>query len=767
MSPGPDAYVDVWDALRLPNQAVICFPRTPTTPGDRFYLGFERSLAGNAIRMTIAANVEGIGVIPTKPPLRWEVWQGAGWIPRHRVPRHDRRPQPRRADHAARPAGPRAADARRPAGVLAAGPRARAGARPADVPHLAADPPDPRRLDRRLGDRRAQRARAPREVLGTSTGKPDQRFHDPQHARAAAHARRDGHTSSTATSTTEWTEVPDFVDSGPDDRHFVWNSTTGEVRFGPLIRYPDGTTPPARRGPPRGRADRRHRLPLRRRRGRQRRPGDARPTCARRCRTSTGSRTSPPAIGGVDAETVDNAKRRGPHSLRAGGRAVTVEDFERLASEADPAIARVRCLPPEPTGKPIRLLSCPTSSGPASCCELDDFALTDDMVDRVSDHLDERRILGTAIEIGTPFYQGVTIAALLTARPGRPVTLVRERALSTLYRYLNPLDRRAARHRLAVRRRPQRGQRVPAARGRRGRRAGRGGAVLRARPAQPRARRLRQGARQARAATRCSSPPTTRWSCDERGATTGCSTSCRWGWSRTSSSSASCRSSRTSPTPSSTRSTTCRTCSTRPSPRRRWSARSAAGSASTGSTRRCPTRCSGGSCASTSRCCAGAAPGAGMQQLLELISEAPADRRGDRRDLRRGRGAGRHRPRRAARRVVRLGDRRRPAAHRARRAAGVGDVRAVRRRPPHLAAERPSEHRRRSPSCEEVALMADIVCPECGQVTSLTAIRRAADEFCAALRLPAVLGADGRCRSSPARRPATPRCGGCRAPAGG
>ena len=98
-------------------------------PGDRFYLGFERPLAGNAIRMTIAANVEGIGVIPTKPPLRWEVWQGSGLDPGHRVPRHHRRAQPRRPDHAARPAGPRAADARRPAGVLAAGPGARARAR--------------------------------------------------------------------------------------------------------------------------------------------------------------------------------------------------------------------------------------------------------------------------------------------------------------------------------------------------------------------------------------------------------------------------------------------------------------------------------------------------------------------------------------------------------------------------------------------------------------------------------------------------------------
>jgi predicted phage baseplate assembly protein len=145
------------------------------------------------------------------------------------------------------------------------------------------------------------------------------------------------------------------------------------------------------------------------------------------------------AIGGVDAETVDNAKRRGPHSLRAGGRAVTIEDFERLTSEADPAIARVRCLPPEITGKPIRLLIVPQIERPGELLELDDFALTDDMITRVGEHLDERRILGTAIEVGTPYYQGVTIAALLTARPGRPVTLVRERALSTLYRYLNPL----------------------------------------------------------------------------------------------------------------------------------------------------------------------------------------------------------------------------------------------------------------------------------------------------------------------------------------
>ena len=178
---------------------------------------------------------------------------------------------------------------------------------------------------------------------------------------------------------TTWEEVADFVRSGPDDRHFAWNSTTGEVRFGPLIRYPDGTS--------------RQHGATRREGSLSWRPGtataaappatsgrDARRHAHVAARTSIASRTSFGAIGGVDAETVDNAKRRGPHSLRAGGRAVTAEDFERLAAEADPAIARVRCLPPEQTGEPIRLLLVPHVERPGELLELDDFALTDDMV---------------------------------------------------------------------------------------------------------------------------------------------------------------------------------------------------------------------------------------------------------------------------------------------------------------------------------------------------------------------------------------------------
>jgi hypothetical protein len=62
------------------------------------------------------------------------------------------------------------------------------------------------------------------------------------------------------------------------------------------------------------------------------------------------------------------------------------------------------------------------------------------MTTRVREHLDERRILGTMIEIGTPYYQGVTVATLLAVRPGRPASLVRDRALAALYSYLNPIS---------------------------------------------------------------------------------------------------------------------------------------------------------------------------------------------------------------------------------------------------------------------------------------------------------------------------------------
>ena len=57
----------------------------------------------------------------------------------------------------------------------------------------------------------------------------------------------------------------------------------------------------------------------------------------------------------------------------------------------------------------------------------------------MSSYLDDRRVLGTSIEVGTPYYQGITVAALVHSQAGRPANLVRERVLDELYRFINPL----------------------------------------------------------------------------------------------------------------------------------------------------------------------------------------------------------------------------------------------------------------------------------------------------------------------------------------
>jgi predicted phage baseplate assembly protein len=275
------------------------------------------------------------------------------------------------------------------------------------------------------------------ETLGRSDGSPSQVF---TVSRAPVLPRREGEGPRIVTSghSEAWEEVADFSDSGPADHHFVWDGASGAITFGPSVRFSDGTVSQHGAIPPDGAeivVDR------------YRHGGGAagnvgtdtltvlRSTVAFIDRVANAA----PARGGVDAETVRNAKLRGPLTLRTGQRAVTVRDFERLTLEASAEVARARCLPPREPAGPVRMLVVPHLRRRADEQRLDDFALSDQLVSQIRRHLDERRILGTSVEIGTPYYQGVTVAALLHALPGRPAGLVRQRALDALYQYVNPL----------------------------------------------------------------------------------------------------------------------------------------------------------------------------------------------------------------------------------------------------------------------------------------------------------------------------------------
>ncbi len=237
---------------------------------------------------------------------------------------------------------------------------------------------------------------------------------------------------------TRWTEVEDFTASGPRDRHVVWDSATGEVRFGPAVRYADGSV--VRHGATPADGATIAVTPYRVGGGVDGNVG-ARALSAIRTPVPFVSSVVnlAPAAGGVDPESVREATVRGPLTLRTGSRAVTAGDFERLARESSIEVARARCLPATSPGAPVRLLVVPQVRRPAAEHVIDDYALDDVLFETVRAHLDERRLVGTAVEIGTPYYQGISVAALVLSGAGRPAALVRQRVVDAISAYLNPL----------------------------------------------------------------------------------------------------------------------------------------------------------------------------------------------------------------------------------------------------------------------------------------------------------------------------------------
>jgi predicted phage baseplate assembly protein len=427
---------DVWDDLRFDVLGVKCFPSEDLSPGDAFYLGFARSLAGSVLQLRLTAQAEGIGVDPRNPPIVWEVWNGEGWIQAH--VNDDSTGGLNRAgevillvpvEHELMTLGNTAAYWLR---VRLLAPQ------PGQPTYQAS--PRVRAVEAATlgGTVTAEHAQQmPLEILGRSDGSPAQTFavsRRPVLPRRAGEGVRvlDGDNAQ------DWVEVDDFTGSGPNDHHYVWESGSGTVRFGPRVRYADGMV-------------RQHgAIP---RDGAQitvtgyRHGGGARGNVGARTLTSLRSAIPfvrgvvnlAPATGGVDPESIAEAKVRGPLTLRTGQRAVTSGDYERLALESSNEVARARCLPTTRGNGSVRLLVVPNVRGDAGKHVLDDFAIAAPLMTSITAHLDEHRLVGTSVEVGTPYYQGVSVVALAHTAPGRPAALVRQRAVDALTRYINPL----------------------------------------------------------------------------------------------------------------------------------------------------------------------------------------------------------------------------------------------------------------------------------------------------------------------------------------
>ena len=133
-----------------------------------------------------------------------------------------------------------------------------------------------------------------------------------------------------------WHEVPDFHGSGPRSRHYVLDHGTGEVRFG------DG-----RRGlvPPPGRNNVRM---VRYQAGgglAGNRPAGSIAQLKGTVPYVGGVVQHVAAEGGAPEESLEAVRARGPKALRHRGRATSGVDYEDLAFQASPQVARARALP--------------------------------------------------------------------------------------------------------------------------------------------------------------------------------------------------------------------------------------------------------------------------------------------------------------------------------------------------------------------------------------------------------------------------------------
>ena len=232
-----------------------------------------------------------------------------------------------------------------------------------------------------------------------------------------------------------WHEVPDFFGSGPDDRHFTLNRSTGEVRMGDGTR---GAVPLANLALPASSV-----VAEAYRFGGGARGNVAAGQVSTLLRTVTGidaaAVTNPVAAdGGTDEETLEAAADRARIMLSARDRAVTTEDFEALAKQAGP-IARARALPLHHPGFPgltvpgtVTVVIVPATAGPRP-------APSAALVQTVCAHLDNRRLATTELYVTGPTYAAVSLEIAAVVSPeanSAAATLALE---DTVTAYLHPL----------------------------------------------------------------------------------------------------------------------------------------------------------------------------------------------------------------------------------------------------------------------------------------------------------------------------------------
>lgn len=415
-----------------------CFGQIPM-PGEALLLGLNEAAPANVVALRFECHIEGVGVDPENPPLVWEAYDGGKWL-------------------LCEVEQDTTAGLNQPGDIVLHIPfehevalinnmragwlRCRVTEPEVGQPFYSSAPHVENVAAFTIGGTtKAIHANIiDNEILGLSEGVANQSFtlqHSPVITSPLPHVLE----VSTDDGFEEWEEVETFAGSAYADKHFVIDKVAGEVRLGPAVRLEDGSFRNYGAVPPKGAV-----LRLRQYRSGGGQEGNVAKGALSVLKSPVNFISSVenriPATGGVDGETLDNAKVRGPISLRTLGRAVTVEDYEHLAKVAAQGIARVHCVPvmQDDQEQGIRVLVVPAvgddEDGTMPFARL---APSQDLLGQVARELDKRRAIGARVIVEPPFYQGITVLVQLRSRLFADPDRVMSDAKALLYRYLHPI----------------------------------------------------------------------------------------------------------------------------------------------------------------------------------------------------------------------------------------------------------------------------------------------------------------------------------------
>ena len=421
------------------NENVSCFSEQPR-PGDSLLFGLTVAAPSCAVALRMDSRVDGVGVDPRQPPLAWEAWTADGWR-ECEVERDTTGGLNRPGEVVLHVPGRHAASrlARVEAGWL----RCRV-LQPRPGQPFYSTSPTVRTVSAAAVGGTALASHATTitdEPLGASTGVPGQRIRL-AHAPVVADPEMVALESSDGDGWERWQLVDSFAMSRSGDRHAHLDPATGDISFGPAVRLPDGSVRQYGAVPLKGAMFRARRYAT----------GGGRAGNVARS-TLTVLRTSIPYVtrvenreaarGGVDGETVAEAKARAPITLRAQDRAVTPRDYEELARQAAPETARIRCLAVDDASHgpgAVRVLVVPQATvDRGGRLRFEQLVPGDELLARITGFLDERRPIGVRLAVGPPYYQGITAVVTVHAFRGADTEIVTEHALEALYAYLDPI----------------------------------------------------------------------------------------------------------------------------------------------------------------------------------------------------------------------------------------------------------------------------------------------------------------------------------------